>query len=107
MEKDNRIDKGQKLCVYSGVAMLALGVFILVLLEIMHHFLRSSVIGTYEIIMSYISILFFVGIFWMVLVADYLLENIPVERRESSKGSVFLIAGKPGVRIKHKRETLS
>ena len=87
MEKDNRMNKGQKLCVYSGVAMLALGVFILVFLEIMHHLLRNSLIGTYEIIMSYISILFFVGIFWMVLVADYLLENIPVGRREFNENS--------------------
>ncbi|MCL5058780.1 MAG: hypothetical protein M1130_12480 [Actinobacteria bacterium] len=87
MEKDNRYIKSQKLCAYSGVATMALGVALLVFFEIMHHFLRASRIGTYEIIVSYISILFFVGTGWMVFTAAYLLENISVERKESSDES--------------------
>ncbi|HBV95531.1 MAG: hypothetical protein JL50_09580 [Peptococcaceae bacterium BICA1-7] len=96
MEKDNRVNKGQKLCAYSGFATMALWAVLLIFFEIMHHFLRAAQIGTYEIIVSYISILFFVGIGWMVLLLHIYLRIFPLQEKNQARVLCFSLLGNQG-----------
>jgi len=88
-----KFDKNEnnKFVLSTVIGVLITWFLILVLIDIIISLHRNSGLETFEGILYFNAILFFLGVCWVIYIATYLLKNIiPVGKGEFSKESTIV-----------------